>query len=195
MVNIILDGLPDTFDVGGQSVRINTDFRLWLRLEKAISQSEEIKEIVSQIFHGKRPDATSDEISDTVLFFYRCGEGNTESEECVSKSSNKRIFDIDYDSALLYSAFWEQYGISLASDNLHWWAYRALFAGLSEKCRLSKIMGYRGMEITSDMTAKQQEFYRSMQKKYALPLPKEQQSELEAIEKALLNGGDLTGVI
>ena len=160
-----------------------------------LKNEENIEKIVSQIFYGKRPDATPEEISDAVLFFYRAGESSDEKDGESGRSGNRRIFDIDYDAALLYSAFWEQYGISLASDNLHWWAYKALFAGLSEKCRLSKIMGYRAMEITADMTAKQQEFYRKMQKKYAIPLPEKQQEEIDAIEQALLNGGDLTGVI
>ena len=196
MVNIILEGLPDTVDINGVAVPINTDFRLWLKLEHNIENKKDISEIVSEIFYGKRPDADSEDISEAVLFFYRCGEETPKVEEnSETTTASKRIFDIDYDCRLLYAAFWEHYGISLASDELHWWAYRALFFGLPEECRLSKIMGFRGVEITSDMSSKQQEYYRKMQKKYALPLPEEQQKEIDAITNVLLNDGDLTGVI
>ena len=41
----------------------------------------------------------------------------------------------------------------------------------------------------------QKEWYRKMKRMYALPLSKEEDDRQAAIENALLNGGDMTGVL
>lgn len=70
-----------------------------------------------------------------------------------------------------------------------------MFDSLSEKTQFVKIMGYRSMTITKDMSPQQKEFYRRMQKTYAIPVSKTEREKTSALEQALLNGGDLTGLL
>ena len=45
------------------------------------------------------------------------------------------------------------------------------------------------------MTKSQKAFYRRMKSVHALPVPQEERERMDAITQALLNGGDLTGLI
>lgn len=67
--------------------------------------------------------------------------------------------------------------------------------GLKSDSRIVEIMGYRGIEIISQMSSEQKQFYRKMKKRFAIPLPKSEREKLSAIEEALLNGGNLSGIL
>ena len=69
-----------------------------------------------------------------------------------------------------------------------------MFQSLSEDTEFVKSWD-TAMEITGDMSRKQKEFYRKMKKQYQLPIPQKEQELLTAIDQALLNGGDLTGLL
>lgn len=45
------------------------------------------------------------------------------------------------------------------------------------------------------MPKEQKAFYRKMKRIHALPLPKDEQEKQDAITEALMNGGDLTGLV
>lgn len=51
------------------------------------------------------------------------------------------------------------------------------------------------LKITDDMPESQKSFYRKMKRMHALPLPKGEEELQDAIEEALMNGGDLTGIL
>ena len=56
-------------------------------------------------------------------------------------------------------------------------------------------MEYRSVDIDANMSKEQSAFYRRMKELYALPLPEDEEQKLDAIEEALMNGGDLTGLL
>ena len=70
-----------------------------------------------------------------------------------------------------------------------------MFLGLKSDTRIVEIMGYRDMEITSKMSNEQKQFYRRMKKQFAIPMPKTEREKLNAIEDALLNGGDISKML
>lgn len=45
------------------------------------------------------------------------------------------------------------------------------------------------------MSKEQREFYSRMKELYALPIPDDEQEKMDAIAEALMNGGDLTGLL
>ena len=51
------------------------------------------------------------------------------------------------------------------------------------------------MDLSKIKDKTQREFYSKMKKQYALPIPQSEKEQLSKIEQALLNGGDLTGLI
>lgn len=56
-------------------------------------------------------------------------------------------------------------------------------------------MEYRSVDINANMTKEQRDFYRKKKELYALPLPVDEEEKVDAIAEALMNGGDLTGLL
>lgn len=83
---------------------------------------------------------------------------------------------------------------SKAKDS-HWWKFKALLRTLSSDLEFSKIMEYRSVDIDATMTKEQRDFYRRKKELYALPLPADEEEKVDAIAEALMNGGDLTGLL
>ena len=56
-------------------------------------------------------------------------------------------------------------------------------------------MGYRAVEINSKMSASQKSFYQKMKKHYKLPVKKEIQQKITAIEDAIINGESIDNLL
>ncbi len=170
---ILVDALPLSVELGGEEYPINTDFRYWILFEQMM-QDREIDDFQKMaqaidLFFGNDSNLECDfqEIMDAILWFYSCGKSESNGK---SKGANKRqeIYDYETDEDYIFAAFLDQYGIDLTTDRLHWWKFRALFKSLKSDNEIVKIMGYRAMEISSDMPKEQQKFYREMKELYRL---------------------------
>ena len=105
-----------------------------------------------------------------ILAFYRCGKPEEKQAKGSVETTTKRTYDFAYDADLIYAAFLEQYGLDLqAVPFLHWWRFRALFAGLSDKTEFMKVVGYRSVTITNDMSKGEKKRYQKLKALYALP--------------------------
>lgn len=183
--------------VDGAEYEINSDFRTSIKFEIMMADTSltDQKKIISalELYYKKIPDDISKAI-DTMLLFYRGGQEPDENK-ASKKNGNKAVYSFEYDSDYIYAAFLSQYGIDLQSiEYLHWWKFKALFKSLNDTNEIVKIMGYRAIEITSDMTKQQKKFYSDMKRQHAIPLPKSEREKANAIEDALMNGGDLTNL-
>ena len=111
-------------------------------------------------------------------------------------SEVQRIYSFEHDDDYIYSAFLTQYHIDLQDIKyLHWWKFKALLKTLSSDLEFCKIMEYRSVDINANMTKEQRDFYRRKKELYALPLPADEEEKVDAIAEALMNGGDLTGLL
>ena len=96
------------------------------------------------------------------------------------------IYSFEHDAEYIYAAFLDQYGIDLQDiEHLHWWKFRALFKGLKEDTLISKIMGYRSIEITNNMSDSEKKYYRKMKQIYALPDNRTQEEKERAFTNAI----------
>lgn len=191
-MNMLLDRVPDTLTVAGTQYHINTDYRIWIRLEKLLSESgdsdsdeELFSAILNLVFCDRVPPPEyNQETVDSILWFYKCGK------EISHKggTGKKDVFSYDYDDGYIVAAFKEQYGIDLNTELLHWWTFHAFMLSLGENTEFVKIMGYRAVEITSKMPPSQRIFYQKMKQHYKLPIKKELQEQYDQLEEALLNG-------
>jgi hypothetical protein len=194
--NILIDALPDALVVDGRVFPISTSFRTGILFEQLIidsqiSDKEKLQETFRLFFIDDLP-RNIEEATEAVLWFYRCG---LEAKEKKGKKNDKnpsftkRIYDYDIDAPLIYAAFVQQYGIDLSEDDLHWWKFSALFKGLDEECEISKIMGYRGADLSQIKNRAERKRYASLQAKYALP------SMLSSEEKVMAAGAVFGGRI
>lgn len=199
MANILLDILPETVDIDGIEYRINSDFRISILFE-LLMQDDELgkrQKLVQglQLYYPEIPHNVTMAV-DKMIWFYRCGKETGNGGHGSGSGRAKQIYSFEYDDDYIYAAFLEQYGIDLQDiEELHWWKFRALFRGLSEDTEFVKIMGYRSVKITSEMSKGQREFYKKMQSIHALPITDAERKADELLTEALLNGGDITGLV
>ena len=197
MTDILTGVLPETVHIDGAEIPINTDFRTSIKFEILIQSDAPEREKISEalkLYYPKIPRNTKKAVEKIIEFY----SGNSEKNDCKSKSSDKKIqpvYSFKYDSEYIYAAFLQAYGIDLSSAKMHWHKFRALFKALPEYCEIVKIMSYRAAKITSDMSKKQQEFYRRMKKIYAFPLSENDKKIQSEIENALINGGNIQQII
>lgn len=199
MANIILDVLPETVEIDGAEYRINSDFRISILFE-LLMQDDEVgkrQKLIQglKLYYPEIPQNMTEAV-DKMIWFYRCGKETESGGHGSGSGRAKQIYSFEHDDDYIYAAFLEQYGIDLQDiEELHWWKFRALFRGLSEDTEFVKIMGYRSVKITSKMSKEQREFYKKMQSIHALPITDAERKADELLTEALLNGGDITGLV
>ncbi|WMI81947.1 bacteriophage Gp15 family protein [Anaerotignum sp. MB30-C6] len=196
-MNMLIDSLPHSLCINNKEYAIRYDHKTAILYETMMLDNEvpqEEKPILAlRLFYPIIPDDWKEAL-EGIQWFYRCGE-EEQTRKKRGRGTQDRIYSFEHDASYIYSAFLSQYGIDLTEATLHWWKFRALFQGLNEDSALCKIMGYRGMDIPESMGKEQKEFYRKMKEQYRIPLAKGEQEKLNAIEEALLKGGDLTGLL
>ena len=173
MNNLLINQLPESVFIDNVEFEINTDFRICILFE-LLMQDDEVPDcdkldLAIDLFFEERPEDVEEAI-DFILWFYKCGTTDQESKKKKSTGNKKpAIYSFEHDSDYIYAAFLDQYGIDLNSDSLHWWKFKALFKALKSDNEIVKIMGYRAVEIDSDMSKEQQKHYRELKAMYALP--------------------------
>lgn len=196
-MNMLIDSLPHSLCINNKEYAIRCDHKTTILYETMMLDNEVAAEekplLALRLFYPIIPDDWQEAL-EGIQWFYRCGE-EEQTKRKRGRGTQDRIYSFEHDASYIYSAFLSQYGIDLTEVTLHWWKFRALFQGLNEDCAISKIIGYRGMEIPDSMSKEQKDFYRRMKEAYKIPLSRNEQEKQDAIEQALLSGGDLSGLL
>lgn len=200
-MNILIDDIecPDQTVVNGERYEIRTNFRTSILFE--LMMQDDSLDARTRVWKGLNlyfpviPGDLSAAV-DAALWFYRCGREETALQKRMAeRKGKKQIYSFDYDAGRIYAAFLLAYNIDLQDiEYMHWWRFRFLFDSLPKDCEFMRAMEYRSVEIDK-IPEGQKEWYRKMKRMYALPLSKEDDDRQAAIENALLNGGDMTGVL
>lgn len=179
-MNVLIEGLPKTVTVNGSPFSLKTNFYIGIIFTELMTDSkimpyEKVIRAIDLWYQEKPPMESYDQIKeafDKIMWFYTMGENEEEStsnSRVRVRNRPTRILDYEADQAYIVSAFQQQYGIDLTVENIHWWRFKMLFNGLTEKTKMVKIMQYRAMEIDPKMPEKQRKFYQEMKILYALP--------------------------
>ena len=184
-MNMLTDSLPDAISVDGRQYSIHTDFRNWVRfeilmLDRTVSMQRKIIEILKLVYVDSLPPTLQSSLHAAVSFYIRQINEKTGAGE---KKTGKQVYSFAYDDEYIYAAFLAQYGIDLQSANLHWWQFKAMFAGLSEENKIIKIMEYRSINLAKIKDKNQKTFYRKMKELYKLPdLRTEEEKEKDMVD-------------
>lgn len=158
-LNLLTDKAPLRVRVCGLWVPIETDFRRGIRCDMLLRDGTLTDKArlgrVLRLFYAQR-DIPFDipAALEAVLWFLRGGarEGpplRARPDAARTVARGKRILDFQADAHYIYAAFLDQYGIDLQDiDYLHWWKFRAMFAGLRGDHALTRIMGYRSINLS-----------------------------------------------
>lgn len=208
-MNLLIDRLPTTVEICGKEVPIRADWRVSVLYTITMESPElsAIEKLAAGLdLYLLEPPEDAIEAARQIMWFYRCGK-----QECTGAgAASAPAFSFSADDWAVYSAFRQQYGIDLQAEpgfrylytadgdicgkkGLHWWEFYAMLRAVEQNTRLSEIIGYRSAKIPANMPPEQKAFYRSMKQKYAIK--KEKSKELIALEDALENGLDITGLL
>lgn len=201
-MNILIDDIdyPDQAEANGKRYEIRTNFRNSILFElmmqdSSLSSTEKVRKGLD-LYYPVVPYDMSAAVN-AALWFYRCGkEENTVQKRMAARRGKNPVYSFEHDAGLIYAAFLLAYNIDLQDiQYMHWWRFRFLFNSLPKDCEFVRAMEYRSIDINDKMPKEQKDFYKKMKRLYALPLSKAEDDRQSAIENALLNGGDLTGVL
>ncbi len=198
-MNLLIDLLPNSVIIDNMEYEINSDFRTSILFELLIQDSsirdnDKIR-MTLELYYPNIPKNVNEAIKQ-MIWFYRCGKDVTSSKGKGSGKRTSRIYSFEHDDDYIYAAFMDQYNIDLQDiENLHWWKFKAMFLGLKENNKIVEIMGYRSMDLSKIKDKEQKAHYKTMQKIYEIPINQDEREKLDAIEKALLTGQDLSNLI
>lgn len=194
-MNLLLDLAPQSVEIGGHSYEFDADFRNCIKFESLMFDPEIDEDsrgaFALNLFYPVIPKDIPAAFQEIIRFY---AAGQKEASHSGS-GSQTRIYSFEYDADYIFAAFMADYRIDLNEiEFLHWWKFRALFAGLKPDNLICKIMEYRSAD-TKSMKGEQKKFYEKMQRQYALPRPKAEQDKLDEISDVLMCGGNVSEVL
>jgi hypothetical protein len=200
-MNLLIDLVPTTVNIGNKEYEINSDFRISILFELMMQDNElDDKEKIIQALNLYYPEIPEDinKAVDMLLWFYRGGKDITSNGKGAGRGKIGQIYSFDYDDDYIYSAFLDQYGIDLQDiEYLHWWKFKAMFKSLKEDNEIVKIMGYRAMDLSKIKDKEQRAYYKKMKELYKIPekINKNEQEKINDIQRALMGDGNVSSVL
>ena len=201
--NILIDELPHSVVVNDCIYDVNWGYRANIIMEICIfsDRSDEQKLLdCLNIFYCRNIPADVDQAVEKMLWFHRCGRSPDKPEDKKQPSGAQRpkrtgrAYCFDKDAALIFAAFFSQYGINLnrtANKDLHWWEFMAMFDSLSGDLLISRVMYYRTAD-TEGMSKKQKAFIMRMRNLYSLS---DAASDMDAKAKLAKRNADMLAYV
>ncbi len=162
--------LPHSVCIDGKDYEINTDFRVWIEIEKLLcsSESDNVGKLAKCLALAYRELPPSPFAAlEGLLNFYSAGQQNK--VKITHHAPSAPLYDLETDAEYIYGSFMSQYGIDLSESELHWWKFRVLLACLNDDCKFAKVVSYRSTDTHDIKDIRQKHFYEKMKRLYALP--------------------------
>ena len=158
-MNYILDKLPHAVLIDGKAVPVNTDFRICLRIIKALEDDQLMEHekltVLLTLLYPKPPENTTIAIEQGLKFL------NLGEDADSGKLRQQQVYSLTKDSAYIYTAFKSTFNIDLNSvENLHYWKFRSLFADLGKDCFFNTLISLRSRQRSGKLTDSEKEFVR-----------------------------------
>lgn len=175
-MNLFYEDYPEVIEVGGEDIPIITDFREYIKLmdmlkDDSLSSQEKIY-CLSQYFLVTPCDFASamNALTDFITMKLRCESSEEESVDSEEVENKKEVYSFEYDYPFIFSAFLSEYQINLRTiPYLHWWEFKMLFDGLSEKTEIKQRIMYRSIDVSTIKDKKERERIQKIQNAIRLP--------------------------
>lgn len=190
-MNILTEGLPEYIKIGGKSLKIRTDFRIWIEFDGVLHQKDILPKdkflMVTRMCIDEPLDALygllPDDVMNGLCDFYLIDKRK---EKRTQAASGTRVLSFSEDSDYIFAAFMSQYGIDLVSvPYMHWFIFSALLKGLDDNNRLIKIMSWRALEPEREEDPKRRAQLRKLKELYALADTRSDEEKDRDIAEAL----------
>lgn len=188
MRGALTGGLPDSVEVCGEPVSVDTDWRVWVDVWRLMDDvaSDSSKRAIAVLalayprsgesptpfeLAAQNPNAA---LEAALAFLERKQAGQPKRPETKSQRRNKgkRLFDWDWDAERIVSDFEREYSIDLTDPELHmhWWRFMALFNGLSDKSQTMNAISTRAADLGDKRLGKEERrILRERKLAYMLP--------------------------
>lgn len=174
MINLKKYGLPQAIEVRGSFFYIHTDFKYILTFFDVLHEKPADVAAFDFMYINEKPADKLAGLQELIKFANPKRDLPRRSES----STDDKVIDWTLDAELIYSAFYEVYGIDLIDTHLHWHKFLALFNGLHDT-ELNRIIDIRLFMPDGDNSA----YNKRMQKlQDAWRLPQDNNEKDEALE-------------
>lgn len=137
MLSLTKAGAPEAVKVDGAFFAIKTDFRHWIRFSQMLKEKPSLGDF-DFLYLSEIPQDRAAGFNALLDFFI----DKKELPKVQDESDGMRAYDYELDAGLIFSAFYELYGIDLTEARLHWHKFRALMDGL-HGTKFNEVIGYR----------------------------------------------------
>ena len=170
-MNLFYEDFPEIVSVGGEPVRIITDFREYIRLLDMLKCRElTVTDKYSLVKEYFLEEVFVDSTAIKALEEFITMRVATSGERAGSDKAKKDLFSYSIDYPYILSGFLRDYGIDLNMvDYLHWWKFRMLFDGLSEDTEIKQRIKYRGIRLSDIKDKEERKRISRIQKAIQLP--------------------------
>ena len=172
-MNFFYEEFPTKITIDDTEIPIVTDFREYVRLldmlkDDSLSSTEKAY-CLSQYFLEEPSDfiKAMDALTNFVLM-------NTDADSKENTNENtgtkKEVYSFEYDFPFIFSAFLSEYSIDIQTIKyMHWWKFRMLFDGLSEKTEIKQRMMYRSIDLSTIKNKEERKRIQKIQEFIRLP--------------------------
>lgn len=200
-MSVLTELFPESLIVDGAEYLIHSDFRTVLKCNEIIKREPELSQQslveILQLFYEDCTFFTEEHI-EKMFWFFSCGRERKKRKfpRKIAGLNDKQSFDFEEDAELIYAGFQQQYGIDLQRERMHWWRFMILLDNFGADTRLSKVMEYRTTDTSNKKIGKEERaFLQAMQRYYGLDKAMIVDEQTKQLEEALMNGGDVSGLL
>ena len=159
--------LPNTVNVCGKDVPVNSDFRVGVSIEMEMLQAHPDIPGLLRLFYLEDIPEDIEEAAKRMIEFYAHYDDRKTDEETKPQVSTKRVYDFVQDADALTASFRSAYGIDLETDKVHWWKFKRLMFGLPVESSFMQRVQIRSTDL-SKVDKSQRKHYRKLKAAYAL---------------------------
>ena len=184
-MNPLTERFPTEAKIQGRRYALRPDFRTCVRIVLACEAPDltwwEKQAVILRLLYPEIPPDHGAALRCAVRFL----DGGAAPRHRADGEEPYRLYSFQKDGMLIYSAFYQQYGIDLNRDDLHWWAFLALFNDLDPECRFYRILRLRQGYLDGTLTKEEMQHYRDMGEVAAVPEQPVDRAEQQAIDRFL----------
>lgn len=164
-MGILTDRLPDSVQVYGKRIPLETDFRRWILFTELMTDGAADAEVKVRtavrivcrggdaipLYDGEFALALMKELTRFAALGKVLPPSVDQAERAERENPSKQaepVFDFEYDGERIYAAFRAVYGIDLCETELHWWKFMALLRHLPGDCEFMRVVQLRMCDVS-----------------------------------------------
>lgn len=158
------EALPDTVEVGGRRVQVETDFRFGVALETELfCDAPDVEGLLRRFYLQGIPSPVEEAVRRMIEFYAHGDRPQGEGQG----GDVKRCYDFAQDADALLASFLGAYDIDLSTAKLHWWTFRRLMLNLPADSPFMARIRYRTADLKK-LGQEERKHYKKMRALYAI---------------------------